>query len=344
MSRHPPDPKILAKRVESFFGERVRTISAPGGKRRGSYRVNFAKWSLIISFRGDIARCRHEALVLEQLQDQCSVTPRFLGCDQELLFQEDVGGTRISQHIHSLSPIAREALADQAVAGIFAFQGGARNTSLAQNIPQLGATPEWVAAFVNGIDRVMTKLQLEPVAYNPEALCEFIGTPALQFLKWDCRAGNAAVNTDGAVKWFDFEYAGMRHGAEDFAWLLGDENWPVDPALMLDLVQAHQKTGDGREWPAYRDYLTVYTTLHVFQRILLILRGVKRKGWISKERALRFDNVGTNPVLAERICQLGEFMANQHALTEPLGSVFAQARQKFAQVIQPATPPEPLLS
>jgi len=289
-------------------------------------------------------RYRHEALVLEQLQDQCGVTPRFLGRDQELLFQEDVGGSRISQHIHSLPAIAREALADQAVAGIFAFQRGARNTSLSQNIPQLGATPEWVAAFVNGINRVVAKLQLDPVGHDPEALCNFIGTPASQFLKWDCRAGNAAVNRDGAVKWFDFEYAGMRHGAEDFAWLIGDENWPVDPALMLDLVQTHQKTGDGREWSVYRDYLTVYTTLHVFQRILLILRGVKRKGWISKERALRYDDVGINPVLAVRICQLGEFMANQHPLTEPLGAVFAQATTKFAQVIKPARLPEPPLS
>ena len=47
--------------------------------------------------------------------------------------------------------------------------------------------------------------------------------PDTHFVKWDCRAGNAAIGPDGCLRWFDFEYSGLRHGAEDFAWLIADE-------------------------------------------------------------------------------------------------------------------------
>lgn len=227
----------------------------------------------------------------------------------------------------------REDLADKAVAALFEVHKTARQVTMLSELPTLGATPDWVRAFVNASDKLTEKLNLEPVDLDKDALCAFIGTPAVQFVKWDCRAGNAAVDKDDKVRWFDFEYAGVRNGAEDFAWLFADENWPIAPEVMMRIIEDRFDGNYGRSWAEYKQYLEVYGALHSIKRIILIIRGAHRKGWVSAERALHYDDVGVNPTLGLRLCDVGIYLGQQNAISMPIARLLEAAKGVFEQTI-----------
>lgn len=326
-------PKEIAKRVEAYFDERVMTITAPGGKRRGSYRVNFQDWSMIVSCRDNIQRTHYEAHVLQQIQGLCDTSPKFLGLDGNLMFQSDVGTVRLGQRVQDLTASAQEDLADKAVAALFDVHRAGRETAMATDLPRLGASNDWVQSFVNGSDKLIKKLKLDPVDIGKDALCEFIGTPAVQFVKWDCRSGNAAVDKTDKVRWFDFEYAGVRHGAEDFAWLVADENWPIAPETMMKIIEDRFDGNYGRSWQEYKSYLEVYGALHSIKRIVLIVNSAQRKGWVTPQKALHYDDVGVNPKLGLRLCEVGQYLADQNKITEPVGKLLNSAAGMFARTI-----------
>ena len=79
--------------------------------------------------------------------------------------------------------------------------------------------------------------------FDREAAYERVAVAGTQFVKWDCRSGNAAIDNKDKLRWFDFEYAGLRHGAEDIAWLIGDEAWPIRPQDMVDIVDQCLRSG-----------------------------------------------------------------------------------------------------
>ena len=281
--------KELAQQIEAFFGEKVMQVTAPGGKGRGSFRVYFEDRSIIVSSRRSEGRTGLEAHVLEALQHHTEASARFLGLDGPLMYQADVGGVRLSQKIQELDGAERDNLADLAVGALFDIHRAGRQTNLIHEMPQLGASEEWVESFVRGIGKLTRKLQLDRIEYDLDAVCDFIGTPAVQFVKWDCRSGNAALDENGIVRWFDFEYSGIRHGAEDFAWLIADEIWPVSPDTMLRIMEDRFDPSDERPWDDYRTYLEVYTTLHAIQRLMLIVNGAKKKGQGNRMKKLAGD-------------------------------------------------------
>lgn len=333
MKGDPKSASDIAKQIEAFFGERVINMTAPGGKQRGSYRVNFKTWSMIVSSRKNLGRTNLEARVLEQLQDHTDCSAGFLGLDDNLLFQADVGNERLSQKIQTLGATEREDLADKAVAALFDIQSAARKTPLKSELPQLGASMEWVEAFVNGIGDLSRTLRVDPVAYDSLSICEFIGTPAVEFVKWDCRSGNAAIDDAGVVRWFDFEYSGIRHGAEDFAWLIADEIWPVGPETMIRIVKDHFDQRLGRRWDDYRSYLEVYSTLHAIQRLLQIVNIARESGWISERKAVQHDEVGANPRIAIRLCQTTRYLAERNVITEPVAKLAIAAEAEFRKTL-----------
>jgi len=329
MRIHQLAPEELSKRVEAFFGERVSRISAPGGKKRGSYRVYFADKSIIVTTRKTVAQTNYEALILKELYKFTHASPELLGQDNELMFQSDVGAKRLGQHIYKLDNTEQERIAKKAVAAIFDIHQAARKTTLDTYLHHMGGTKEWVHSFVFAIDTLAKQLKLDPIRYDMNALCEFIGTPAVQFIKWDCRAGNAAITPAGQVKWFDFEFAGLRHGAEDFAWLIADETWPVKAETMIDIIADTYTSDQDRCWQSYKTYLEVYTCLHAVQRILLIIKNARRRGWISEIQALRKDDVGINPKLGIRLCNGMMILAERNKVTMPMVKLFEAAKQAF---------------
>jgi hypothetical protein len=326
--------EIIAKRIEVFFDEPVINISAPGGKSRGSYRVKLQSRSLIVTSRSNLEQTNYEALILKELYKFTHVTPELLGQDKELMFQSDVGAKRLGQHMYHLDNAAKEQMAHNALTALYDIHKAARKISFPDGyLHHMGGTRAWVRSFVAAMDKLADMLSIDPIECDQNALCNFIGTPKDQFVKWDCRSGNAAIDNSGQVRWFDFEYAGMRHGAEDFAWLIADENWPVKAETMIEIIADIYPADANRNWQDFKSYLEVYAALHAIKRLILIVNRAKSKGWISQAQALRKDGIGTNPVLAIGLCETGMTLAQRNNVSLPMVKLFEMIADQFRQTM-----------
>lgn len=325
-----PQVVEMVDRLEAHFGQPVLRIKAPGGKSRASLRAEFADLSVIVTHRASPNLARRETLFLQALEPHSDDLPRYLGCSGPLLFQSDAGSLRLSQAAARAGADRQTDLAADAVAAIFRLHGAARKTALLGDLPHLGASPEWIRAVVDGVADLARHAGCTCPNLDHVALCERIAQPAAQVLKWDCRAGNAALDLSGRLRWFDFEHAGARHGAEDFAWLIGDESWPVPAEHMLDIVRDGFDTGAGHSRADYLSYLAFYTTFHTIQRILLIVAEARNRGWVSRAHALRYDKVGTHPAFGVAACRTAAVCADLNPATRSFVPMLDSMQAVFA--------------
>lgn len=326
------DPQLAdtVARLEAHFGRRVLHIAAPGGRGRASLRARLADMSVIATRRAAGVTADRESLVLQALAPHSDDLPRFLGRSGQLMFQSDVGALRLSQAAADAPREQRADLAAQAVAGLFRLHGAARKTTLAAELPHLGATPDWIRLALDGGAELARLAGAASPALDRIALAERLAQPGAQVLKWDCRAGNAALDDAGRLRWFDFEFAGTRHGAEDFAWLIGDEVWPLPADTMLDIVADAFDPSCGHARGDYLSYLALFATFHAIQRILLIVSEVRRRGWSTKARALRRDKVGTHPEYGRNACRNAAICADANAASRALVPALEAAERLFA--------------
>lgn len=324
----------LVECAETHFGEKVLQTSAPGGEGRASWRFQLESRSIIATLRPNFRRTHLEAFALTKIGQYCDDIPECLGVVGEIMFQSDVGGRRLNQEIVKLSRSRRADVAHEAIASIFRIQAGAQQAGLNSSMPHLGINVEWVENFVDAISALEPYSAGRAMNVDRSALAARILCPATQFVKWDCRSGNAAIGDDDRLRWFDFEYSGVRHGAEDVAWLLGDEAWPLDPETMQQIVVAAFDPKGQHALDPYLDYLSVYLTLHCLQRFKLILKEVHKRGWLSKTRVRKYDDAGVHPEFAAQICKVGAFFAQRDPLTAPIGLDFEDAQKVFEEVLR----------
>jgi hypothetical protein len=323
--------------AEQHFGQRVERVTAPGGEGRSSVRLHFKGKDIIATLRPNFRRTHLEAFVLDRLAPHTSNTPRVLGVVGDILFQTDVGHRRLNQEIVHPGRKRQLDLAADAVAGIFRFQSAARQTDLVDVLPHLGANTVWVANVVNAVDALQPYSSGISSAFDRDAVAMAVACPGRQFVKWDCRSGNAAIGAGGQLSWFDFEYCGLRHGAEDFAWLIGDEAWPMAPDLMVDVMIDAFDPACGHEIADYLEYLSVYLTLHCVQRFKLIIKESQKWGWLSKENIRKYDDAGVHPAFAVQICKVGQYFSAQSRLTTALTQNFEGAVTVFEQILHDGT-------
>ena len=332
----PKEKSAQAQIVEAarkHFGQDVARVSAPGGENRSSFRLHLTDQTVIATLRPNFRRTHLEAHVLTELGKHCSDLPECLGVVGEIMFQSDVGKRRLNVEIAQVDAPAQIDLAAEAVSGIFRIHAAARKTELNEIMPHLGNNRDWVLNFVNAVDFLQGLGGGISNKFDREAAYARIDTPARQFVKWDCRSGNAAIGRDDKLRWFDFEYAGLRHGAEDVAWLIGDEAWPVTPQDMVDVVIDAFDPTCGIPLPEYLDYLSVYLTFHAVQRLKLISKEAKKRGWLTKERIRRYDDAGVHPEFAAQICRVGAYFSDQSELTAPLTANFLEAQRGFEEIV-----------
>lgn len=315
--------------AERLFDRKVSKVSTPGGEDRASYRLYLGDMKVIATLRPNFRRTHLEAFVLQRLAAHCDDAPKCLGVDGEILFQSDVGNRRLNLEIAKVEPAQQADLAAKAVAAIFRLHSAGRKAGLADALPHLGANEGWVVDFVNAIRGMAEEYGGLSLRFNRHAAYECISAAPKQFVKWDCRSGNAALDETGQLRWFDFEYAGVRHGAEDFAWLIGDEAWPLSPQTMLTIMQDAFDPDCGHLREDWFNYLSVYLTFHCNQRLKLINKEAAKRGWLSKDRIRRHDDVGAHPDFARHLCEVGAFFAAQSPITAPLVRNFEAASRSF---------------
>lgn len=324
----------IVEAAETLFDADVLRITAPGGEGRSSFRLYFEDRSVIATLRPNFRRTHLEAYVLETLGQQCSDLPECLGVEGEILFQSDVGRRRLNVEVAARDAAGQLDLAAKAVAAIFRIHAAARRTDLPRMMPHLGANAAWITNFVTAVDALVPYSMGIPDRFDRDAACAAVAVRPSQFVKWDCRSGNAALGADEGLRWFDFEYSGLRHGAEDFAWLIGDEAWPVAPDAMADVMIDAFDPGCGHEIGAYLDYLSIYVTFHAVQRFKLIVKEARKRGWLSKEKVRKYDDAGVHPEFAAQILRVGRYYSAQSHLTAPLTANFEAALRTFEDILR----------
>lgn len=329
--RHGSLDQIIAS-AKRHFGLPVKDLQALTGTGRREYRLVLPDRTIIATIGANARRIRREAEVLTELRRGCDDLPECLGVIDEVLFRSDLGARRLNEGIDSLPPARQRDLATEAVAAIFRLQHAARRSALAEKLPHLGRSEAWITEFVGAIDALRHLAGGISPRFDREAACDRIAAPARQFVKWNSRAASAALGTDGRPRWFGFDCAGMRHGAEDVAWLLGDETWPLPPEDMVDVVIAAYDPFCGIALDAYLDYLAVYLTFHAAQRLGRISREARRHGWRDKAVIHAEGGDGLHPDFAVQICRVGAYFSAQTGLTAPLTRNFEAALAGFEKV------------
>ncbi len=313
------DAKSVARLCEKVFAMPVQKITAPGGKSRESLRVHFAVKTIVATQRSRPGRMRMEVEVLKRLTQQGAPVPAYLGGSPDMFFQEDVGSRRLSGELANSNEAGRLDVAARATESLLMIREAGKKAKLAEVVPELGATSGWIAGFAGTAAQVSEKFDFPPPELDIQGLVDRLLLPADTFIKWDARPGNASIGPKGQVYWFDWEHCGKRQGMEDFAWLAGDEFWPVGAADMLTILQDQlpkEQAGDDI------DYLGHYITFHIVQRLKLILNRHKKAGWVNPETAMKYDKIGVDPALGVRLCENGAIWADRAALTRPMMAWF----------------------
>ncbi len=331
MSKVPKNNRLarILEAAESYFKKPVQRVTTPGGETRSSCRLHFDDREVIATLRHNFRRTHLEAYVLDALGHHCDLAPKNLGVVGEIMFQSDVGDRRLNEDIVRHDHADQIDLATEAVEGLFRIHSAARKTNLGDILPHMGANEEWTTNFVNAVDALHPYSGGRSFTLDREAVCEAIAQPGSQFVKWDCRSGNAAIGEDDVLRWFDFEYSGLRHGAEDLAWLIGDEAWPLSPDVMELIVEDCFDPECGHSLVNYMEYLALYLTFHCIQRFKLITKESDKRGWMTKERVRKFDKAGLHPEFGAQICEVGCYFADKSKLTAPLAQSFDNARSAF---------------
>lgn len=324
----------IVEAAEDHFGRTVEKVTAPGGEGRSSFRLHFNDMDVIATLRPNFRRTHLEAFVLERLRSYCEDVPECLGVVGEVMFQSDVGRRRLNQEIVRHDEQGQLDLAAEAVSAIFRYQNAARKTDLHKMMPHLGANDDWVRNLVDAVSALEPYSSGVDSRFDDRAAAERLAFSGKQFVKWDCRSGNAALDRQDRLRWFDFEYSGLRHGAEDFAWLIGDEAWPISADQMVDVMIDCYDPDCGYAIEDYLDYLSVYLTFHCVQRFKLIVKEAKKRGWLSKERVRKYDDAGVHPEFAIQICEVGKYFSAQSRITEPLSRNFEGAAASFRSILQ----------
>lgn len=218
------------------------------------------------------------------------------------------------------------------MAAIFRIRSAARRIGYGDDLPMIAAQPRWTAKLVDAVDKVAAALDIKAPHIDRPAICEAITHPPTQFIRWDCRSGNAAIDETGKLRWFDFEYSSKRHGAEDIAWLIADEVWPVSPEAMFDIVGSEFDPGCGHPRAAYMDFLALFATFQAIQRVRVVMSEVDRRGWSTQARASRYDKVGTHPLLGFRIAMIAAYCADRHPLTRACVRCWWRWRRDFLKL------------
>lgn len=310
----------LADLCARVLGAKMTGLSTPGGPGRASIRVHLADRTVIATYRPDPERFRTEAMALDRLSKAGAPVPFLIAQADGIIFQQDVGSKRLSTELDRLGGTEREAMARRAVNSLKELKAAA-NDDLVTMLPKIALNPESIDRFVNGPRDLSLEIKAQPPILNLAGLKKSICADCGQFVKWDARPGNAAVQPDGSIVWFDWEHCGLRQGAEDFGFLFGDEFWPLSAQQSLELLVSPIDVDHA--------FLVRFTALHIVQRLILIHAKAGANGWEDRNRALQLDLVGNTPCAVARLCAHGAEWASLDPMTVPLVQWFGKVQAKW---------------
>lgn len=310
----------LASLCRQYLNVDLASIEYPGGSQRSSFRLILKNGqSLIASRREEVGRGVLEERVLHHLDKQDAPVPKLLAFNGLVLFQEDVGDQRLSAAFEGVDERHFENLAAKAIESLLNIHQAAELENLDSYVPILGHDHDWLIAFMDRPALLGNYLNLAAPVPDLDNIYDLLTLLIPRFVKWDARPGNAIVNKQQEIIWFDWEHCGARNRLDDLVWLLCDENTPYFPNTENSLLHKYiHHFQDSFSLEHAYSYCRVFGVLHCCTRLTLILSEKEEDGWGDHQRILEGDKVGVTLEQAQRLCQRVAGWCEQEPLVENL--------------------------
>ncbi|MEO0861433.1 MAG: hypothetical protein AAFY65_12510 [Pseudomonadota bacterium] len=325
---HPPGSLGWLKALTAeMAGSAVTSVSAPGGRGRRSVRVELEDGRTLIATQRETAeRGRNEAGLLGTLAAQGAPVPHVIGFRDGLMLQADAGRNRLSNALVRADIRGRVDLLRRAIAALDACRAAMtqRPDVLAQ-LPGLGTHTGWIENFVARAVFLSGDLRIGPPPMDVDAVTRALSAPPDRFTRWDARTGNAVVQADGRIIWYDWNVFGRRGGVEDVSFLLADLYADVPVADWMDLLA--EAVPDA---PA-RDLVRRMAIFVAVDRLRLIHGTVLAKGWADPRDTQRHDLVGAVPDLVEGLCSRMAGLAEDDPLLDGFTDWFTAASRALTE-------------
>lgn len=305
----------------------MAAITAPGGPGRASVRVTLEDGrSVIATRRENPERSSSEAALLTLLAKDGAPTPKVIGYRDGLLIQSDAGRERLSWRMAQAVPAERLALARAAIRALEACRTAiAQHSDVLADMTGLGTRPDWSDAFVARPVFLSGDLRIGAPRIDTDALAQSLTHGPDRFTRWDARLGNAAVQPDGSIVWFDWETFGRRAGVEDISWMLADPGWT------LGLDQTAKALGDINDIDTERGLLLRRMAVMIAaNRLGPAHRALRSSGWPTDgAEALRLDRIVTTREALSDHCERMALMAAEDPMVRGFTPWFREAAEAF---------------
>ncbi len=293
----------LSQVCESMLNQQVVNIDFPGGEHRSACRLHLEDGSSVIaSRRQDHGRTLLEQQILNKLEPFTQCIPQVRAFNGIVLIQQDLPGTRLSVLLKRASEEHYEALVKEALDSLVEIHHAADQAGLDQAVPLLGCDSKWLSGFIEQPAIIGNYLRL-PCPNPPfNEIYDLLTIMRPRFIKWDTRPGNAMVDENGKISWFDWEHCCARNRLDDMAWLLCDEITPYHPEAEERIINTYlSKFADGNDLDYAHAYLRVFGILHMMVRLGGIISEKGDQPWML-EGDPHFHLAEDALVQAQRLC------------------------------------------
>lgn len=318
---------------ESILGQKVVDINFPGGESRSACRLFLANGnSVIATRRADHGRTLLEHKVLTALTPFTDRIPKVTAFNGVVLIQENLTGTRLSESIREAPEDLYETLFSEALDSIIEIHQASEQAGLDSAVPLLGCDNRWLNGFIDQLDIIGKYLEIPCPNLPFDEIFDLLTIMRPRFIKWDSRPGNAMVDSNGKISWFDWEHCCARNRLDDVVWLLCDDITPYHPDAENRLINTYLPCfTDGAGLEQAHAYLRMFGILHMSVRLGGILSEKGMQPWMRAGNK-EFNLVEDPLVQAKRLCSRAADWAKKSICPNSLSYWFLEVSQRLRKL------------
>jgi hypothetical protein len=240
----------------------IECVQAQSGR---SVRVFVEGQAYIVAHSTSSFGASHEAGVLQALHEEGAPVPRVIAYDDEWLIQDDLGSRRVSESFGAGNLILCAMSAQRALQGLLQCHHAAQNSLLAQRLPQIGCSTQWLDTLLSIPQDIATRLSVASPSIRAIIDPQTLLPRHHSFIKWNAQPDNAIILADDGIGWTNWEECGTRDALDDLATVLCNEHLPDNETLEQGLLKRSLSpfaTTSKRTLPEALVYLSRFGTLH----------------------------------------------------------------------------------